>query len=256
MKHINAGFSITFITKLIKSPHLCVEHKHKHLPSLPTWGGVSSSSSRVCGFCAVSYLFLGLRSSAQRLQMFYLGSTGATLPVWGGGGGVTAPNAPTATRITGPSSCSSCSFSPWYFSIFSGSFFLMLLSAGIETSITTGIFCPLSTSTVSGWLASSCLWVWKPEVPQDLSSVVLLPLSVVRPIGIRVPLIHTQSRCSCALSRPLGDASPCSLSQPVSYTLLLCAGLSQGKLCSACTLDPVCCGRPWPLRSLCLGPVL
>lgn len=54
---------------------------------------------------------------------------------------------------------SSCSFSSWYFSIFSCSFFLMLLSATIA-SLTTAVFFSLSTTSMSGSLANSCLSVW------------------------------------------------------------------------------------------------
>lgn len=53
---------------------------------------------------------------------------------------VTAPSAPTTTGTTQPLTFrirSSCSFNPWCFSSFSCSFFLMLASAGIATSITT-----------------------------------------------------------------------------------------------------------------------
>lgn len=50
-----------------------------------------------------------------------------------------------------------CIFSPWYFSIFYCSFFPMLQSAGIATSITTEVFCSLSATTLSGWFPSSCL---------------------------------------------------------------------------------------------------
>lgn len=71
--------------------------------------------------------------------------------------GLTAPNA----SITGTTLdfnlriCSSCSLRPWFFLIFSCSFSLKLLSVGIGTSISTVLFCYLSATTKSGWLASS-----------------------------------------------------------------------------------------------------
>lgn len=53
--------------------------------------------------------------------------------------------------------CSSCFFSPWYFL----TFFLVLLPAGIATSITTAIFCSFSTTTYVllglGDISSLCL---------------------------------------------------------------------------------------------------
>lgn len=66
-----------------------------------------------------------------------------------------APNAPITTGTTLDFTfhiCSSCSLSPWC------SFFI-LWSTGIATSITSALFCSLSSITVSGWLASSCLSV-------------------------------------------------------------------------------------------------
>lgn len=49
-------------------------------------------------------------------------------------------NAPITTKITSDFTfhiCYSCSFSPWYLSIFLYSFFVVLLMAGITTTITT-----------------------------------------------------------------------------------------------------------------------
>lgn len=63
--------------------------------------------------------------------------------------------------------CSNCSFKPCYVLIFSCSFFLMLPSAGIATSITVTVLCFSSTtSTLSGQLASDLLL--ELEVPQDV----------------------------------------------------------------------------------------
>lgn len=66
--------------------------------------------------------------------------------------------------------CSCCSFSPWYFCIFSCSF-LMLLSTVIDTSITS---CSLMTLLIHHyiWLFSQLLICLEFEVPQDLSHVV------------------------------------------------------------------------------------
>uniref|UniRef100_A0A669AZ21 mitogen-activated protein kinase kinase kinase n=1 Tax=Oreochromis niloticus TaxID=8128 RepID=A0A669AZ21_ORENI len=79
--------------------------------------------------------------------------------------GVTAPSAPITTGTTVTFTLhilSSSSLSPWYFSSFSCSFFLMLLSFGTATSITTAVFFCLSTTTMSGWLATTilsvCIW--------------------------------------------------------------------------------------------------
>lgn len=69
--------------------------------------------------------------------------------------------------------CSSCSLSPWYFTVFSYSFFLMWLSAGIVTPIITAAFCSLSTTTMNGWLVSSCLSVWNLKSHRSLA--VLFP---------------------------------------------------------------------------------
>ncbi|TWW56342.1 Plexin-A1 [Takifugu flavidus] len=61
-----------------------------------------------------------------------------------------------------PGICWNHLLSPWYFSSFSCSFFLMLLLLGIATSIITVFRC-LSTTTMSGWLATTILsvWIWK-----------------------------------------------------------------------------------------------
>lgn len=56
--------------------------------------------------------------------------------------------------------CSSCFFSPWYFSLLLCFFFLMVLSPGIATSITTALFCSLSSTTMTGSLARRYLLVW------------------------------------------------------------------------------------------------
>ncbi|KAI3354393.1 hypothetical protein L3Q82_018913, partial [Scortum barcoo] len=78
--------------------------------------------------------------------------------------GVTALSTPITRGITDvftPHILSNCSLSPWYFSSFSCSFFLMLLS--FTTSISTALFCYLSTTTMSGWFIITCLSVciWK-----------------------------------------------------------------------------------------------
>uniref|UniRef100_A0AAX7UZ72 Immunoglobulin V-set domain-containing protein n=1 Tax=Astatotilapia calliptera TaxID=8154 RepID=A0AAX7UZ72_ASTCA len=79
--------------------------------------------------------------------------------------GVTTPSAPITTGTTVTFTLhilSSSSLSPLYFSSFSCSFFLILLSFGTATSITTAVFFCLSTTTMSGWLATTilsiCIW--------------------------------------------------------------------------------------------------
>uniref|UniRef100_A0A3P9CAH7 Taste receptor type 1 member 3 n=1 Tax=Maylandia zebra TaxID=106582 RepID=A0A3P9CAH7_9CICH len=78
---------------------------------------------------------------------------------------ITAPSAPITTGTTVTFTLhilSSFSLSPWYFSSFSCSFFLILLSFGTATLITTAVFFCLSTTTMSGWLATTilsvCIW--------------------------------------------------------------------------------------------------
>lgn len=75
------------------------------------------------------------------------------------GGGVFRVTTPNVCIITGMTLnfCFSCSSSPCYLLIFSCAFFLISPSTGIAISISTS----LSTTTVSRWLASSCLSVRK-----------------------------------------------------------------------------------------------
>lgn len=84
-------------------------------------------------------------------------SGGATLPI-------TAPNASITTKILQTLLSSSAlvvlSASGTSWMNFSGSF-LMLLSAGIVTSITAAVFFSLSTTTMSGSFVSNCLSVLK-----------------------------------------------------------------------------------------------
>lgn len=72
---------------------------------------------------------------------------------------VTAPNAvplgPLWTSTSAPVVPSTT-----YFSVFSFSFFLILLSTGISTSISTALVCFLSNTDICSWFASSCLCVW------------------------------------------------------------------------------------------------
>lgn len=53
------------------------------------------------------------------------------------------------------------SFNTWYFSNFSYFFFLIFLSARIVISITSADFWFLFITTISAWLASTCLFGWK-----------------------------------------------------------------------------------------------
>lgn len=85
----------------------------------------------------------------------------------------------------------SCYFSPWYFSLFSCSVFLILLWAGIASPTTTALFCSLSTTTVSGWFSSSCLLLWILKSHRT---------SVLPPIGTRGLLVSAWQRCTCTLS--------------------------------------------------------
>lgn len=64
-----------------------------------------------------------------------------------------------------------------------------------------------STTTVSAWLASSCLSVWKLEVPLDLRFVVLKHCQWLCPSGTQGLLTHTQHRCSRTESQPHGYSS-------------------------------------------------
>ncbi|KAJ0006419.1 hypothetical protein NQD34_013692 [Periophthalmus magnuspinnatus] len=79
--------------------------------------------------------------------------------------GVTAPSAPMTTGTTDTFSFqafSSSSLSPWYFSSFSSSFFLMFPSLDTAMSTTTALLCCLATTTMSGWftitILSVCIW--------------------------------------------------------------------------------------------------
>nr|XP_013770367.1 PREDICTED: uncharacterized protein LOC102201787 [Pundamilia nyererei] len=80
----------------------------------------------------------------QRFQTVFVGSTGATCLAWG----ITAPSAQITTGTTVTFTLHIFWSSPpnsWYFSC---SFFLMLLSFGVATAITTAIFLCLSTTPV------------------------------------------------------------------------------------------------------------
>ena len=117
----------------------------KNLPSYPPDGGGVSSSSfgglGVWGICTVSQPFLGLRSSGNRPQTLYLESAGAALPDCGS-------QLPVLPVPMAPLLPSSSSFGPSKFFELPRSFFPMLLSHGIATSITTAFFCCLLINTV------------------------------------------------------------------------------------------------------------
>lgn len=71
------------------------------------------------------------------------------------------------------------SFSPWCFCLFLCSFFLMLLSTEIATSVTAAVFCSLSTITMCVWLTSSCLFVWNLKSYSTLALVSPTTFSVI-----------------------------------------------------------------------------
>lgn len=90
--------------------------------------------------------------------VWFLGSAEATRPAWG----ITAPSALIITETTVALSHHiswSSSLSPWYFLIFSCSFFLMLQLPGIATSVATAVLLCLSTNTISGWFNITSLSV-------------------------------------------------------------------------------------------------
>lgn len=79
--------------------------------------------------------------------------------------------------------CSSCVLSPWYASIFLWSFFVMFLSTGIVTSITSMVFCSLST--------------WLVGIRSHRTLALLFSTTFwVSPIGTWEPLVHMRNRCS------------------------------------------------------------
>lgn len=95
--------------------------------------------------------------------VWFLGSAEATRPAWG----ITAPSALIITETTVALSHHiswSSSLSPWYFLIFSCSFFLMLLSLTIATSISMAIFFMYSWMFVSSWTVALTLTSpWPPS---------------------------------------------------------------------------------------------
>lgn len=114
--------------------------------------------------------------------------------------------------------CSSCAFSPWYFFIF-----LLQITAGIATSITTAL---LSTTTVSNWSASRWL------VHLDLGSGFLTSFQVLGTSNL------SWHRCSCTQSQLLGKASLCMLPQlpfciPTMYWTVLGVDLYSLRLCGS-----------------------
>uniref|UniRef100_A0A3Q0SQC5 Thrombospondin-like N-terminal domain-containing protein n=1 Tax=Amphilophus citrinellus TaxID=61819 RepID=A0A3Q0SQC5_AMPCI len=124
----------------------------------------------------------------------------------------------TDTTVTFPFHIlSSSSLSPWYFSSFSCAFFCMLPSFGTATSNTTAFFLFLSTTTMSGWLAITILYVyiWKSH------RILALSFSATRG-GI----LHFDLGTSCILYQPLGYGVPYMPCLLASCAVLLCAGLS------------------------------
>lgn len=96
---------------------------------------------------------------------------------------VTAPNAvplgPLWTSTSAPVVPSTT-----YFSVFSFSFFLILLSTGISTSISTALICFLSNTDICSWFASSCLCVWNWNSQRILALVVLGHFRRCMPSGL------------------------------------------------------------------------
>lgn len=109
---------------------------------------------------------------------------GTTLPL---PGWVTAPAASIITGTTldfffyFQSPC----FSPWFFSLFQCSFFLMSLATGMATSIITAVLCFLSTTTLSLLVGQQMLLCVELVVPQDVSLVLFNHLWLFLPLGLR-----------------------------------------------------------------------
>ena len=102
--------------------------------------------------------------------------------------GVTAPSAPITTETTLTFTfhvLSSSSFSPWYFSSFSYSFFLMLLSLGTAMSITTASLFSLSLKTMSCLSGSGsptgALPCYSPEPSEEFPTWTWVPSWVCTP---------------------------------------------------------------------------
>ena len=152
-------------------------------------------------------------------------------------------------------SLSSSSFSPWYFSSFLYFFFLMLLSLGTATSVTTASFlCCLLWQCLVGWPVLSCLS--KSGSPTGALPCYFPQPSEEFPTWTWEGLVYTRNTCSCTWYQPVGCAVQCMLFLPAFCILPLRVGLSLKPLCAVCTWDPVWCGRPLLLSIWCLVPVL
>ncbi len=147
----------------------------------------------------------------------------------------------------------SSSCSPWYFSSFLCSFFLMLLSLGIATSITTAFFRCLSTTTMSSWLATTILsvWIWNSHriFAQSFSTI----FGGVFHLDLRTSSPYSTQMLRYTLPAIWLWRSIYALSASTLHPTVMCCNV---RLCTACTRGPVWFGRPQPLWILWLGPVL
>ena len=139
------------------------------------------------------------------------------------------PPITTSTTAFPPHILSGSSFSLCYFSSFSSSFLLMLLSLGIATCTTTAFTVTTSLPSYrSGSESSTGSRLHLSQSPLKVFSALILET-----------LAHTWHRCLYYASHSIVTLQVCLTCQHLATS---CAARSQEHLCTVWTLGPVWCG--------------